>query len=408
LKAIRFSATIPRYAFTLVAGRLKREAYYSGPLATTYLAEIPEPELVNENWVKVKTRYGGVCGSDLGLIFLHDTPYTEPYVTTPCTLGHENVGMLAEVGAGVEGFSVGERVVVDPMLPCAAREIEPPCEPCSRGDFSQCLRMREGSLSPGFYSCYCQQCGGSWSEFFVAHQSQLLKVPDEMSDEEALIIEPFAVALHAVMRNAPRPGQTALVYGCGIIGMLTIASLKALFPECRVIVVARYPFQAEVARGYGADEVIMQREVGDLYTTVAELTGAQVLKPMIGGRYLNGGPEFVFECVGTPETIDDAVRMTRSGGTVVMVGLVNFAKGLDWTPIWFKELTVTGSLCSSVDTFEGRTMKDFEWARELISSGSVPVEHLFTHAWRLDQFEEVISTALTKGDTGCIKQAFRF
>jgi threonine dehydrogenase-like Zn-dependent dehydrogenase len=408
MKAIQFNASVPRYAFTMAAGRLKREAYYRGPASTTRLVDIPEPELVNENWVKVRTTYGGVCGSDINLMFLRDTPYTEPYTTMPFTIGHENVGRVAEVGSNVEGFSAGDRVVMDPMLSCAARDIEPPCEPCGRGDYSQCQNMREGSLSPGFYAGFCGPCGGSWSEYFVAHKSQLVKVPDSITDEEALLFEAFTVPLHSVMRNLPAPGETALVYGCGAIGMLAVASLKALAPECRVIVIARYPFQAEVARGYGAEEIIMQRDVDDLYAEVARLTGAQVLKPMIGDRYLNGGPDVVLDCVGSRDTLDDSLRMTTSGGRVVLIGLVNFAKGLDWTPIWFNELSVSGSLCSASDSYQGRTMKTFEWARDLIAGGKVRVEHLLTHVWKLDEYVEMIETATSKGGTGCIKQAFRF
>lgn len=408
MKAMRFNATVPRYIFTMGAGRLNKAAYYKGPLAPVYMDDVPEPELINENWVKVKTIYGGVCGSDISMIFLDDTPYSEPYITMPYTIGHENVGTIVEVGAGVEGFSAGERVVADPMLPCAARDIDPPCGPCARGDFSECLNLREGSLPPGLNLGFCEPVGGSWSEYFVAHPSQLLKVPEAMSDEEAVLIDVFASSLHPVMRNLPAAGETALIYGCGIIGMMAVAALKSFQPECRVIVIARYPFQAEVARGFGADEIIMQREVADLYGEMARLTGAQVLKPMIGGCYLNGGPDIIFDCVGHRDTVDDAFRMTKSGGTIVMIGLVTVPKGLDWTPVWFKELTIRGTLCSATETFDGRTQKTYDWAAELITTGKVEVKDLLTHVWRLEDYVSMIETATTKGNTGCIKQAFKF
>lgn len=408
MKAIQFNASVPRYVYAKAAGRLRPGAFYRGPLAPTRLVDVPAPEPVNGNWVKVRTIYGGVCGSDINLIFLRDTPYTEPYITMPFTIGHENVGLVASVGDNVEGFSVGDRVVVDPMLSCAARDMEPVCGPCGRGDYSQCLNMRDGSLPPGFYTGFCGPCGGSWSEQFVAHKSQLMKVPEAVSDEEALLLEAFTVPLHSVMRNLPAPGDTVLVYGCGAIGMLTVASLKALAPECRVIVVARYPFQAEVARGYGADEVIMQKDTDDLYSEVAERTDARVLKPMIGGRHLNGGPDMVLDCVGNRETLEDSLRMTRSGGKVVLIGLVNFVRGMDWTPVWFKELSVSGSLCSASDTYEGRSRKTFEWGRDLAAGGKVRLGHLLTHLWEVDEYEAMIETAVSKGSTGCIKQAFRF
>jgi len=408
MKAIRFNASIPRYAATLALGRIRQDAYYSGPLATTGIEEVPEPALVNDNWVKVRTTYGGVCGSDLNLIFLKNTPYSELYATMPFTMGHENAGTIAALGANVQGFSPGDRVVVDPMLSCAVREIDPPCEPCSRGDLSQCLNLREGTIPPGLYLGLGGSSGGSWSEYFVAHQSQLFKVPDEMSDEQALMTEALSVCVHAVMRNLPATGQTAVVYGCGIIGMLTLAALKALAPGCRTIVIARYPFQAEVASLFGADEVVMEREVGDLYDEMARLTGAQVLKPMIGGKFLNGGPDIIFDCVGHRDTMDNAFRMTRPGGMLVIVGAANVASGIDWTPIWFKELTIRGTLCSSTDTFEGKTQRSFQWSLDFMAAGKIKVDGLLTHAWTLDGFVPMIETATRKGDSGCIKQAFKF
>jgi len=408
MKAIRFNASIPRYASTMALGRIKKDAFYRGPLATTYMEDIPEPTLINENWVKIRTIYGGVCGSDINLIFLKETPYTEPFATMPFTLGHENVGRIVEVGCNVGGFFLGDRVVMDPMLACAARDIDPPCENCSRGDFSQCLNLREGTLPPGFYSGLGGIPGGSWSEYFLAHQSQLVTIPETMSDEQALMLEALSICVHSVMRNVPENGQTAVVYGCGVIGMLTIASLKALAPDCRLVVIARYPFQAEVARDFGAEEIIMQREVEDLYGEVARLTGAHVLKPMIGGKHLNGGPDITFDCVGHKETMDGAFRMTRSGGKVVMIGAIGIANGVDWTPVWFKELTIRGTLCSSTDTFEGKTLRTFEWARDLICGGQINVDHLLTHVWELDRYVQMIETATSKGSSGCIKQAFKF
>lgn len=408
MRAVRFNATIPRYVFTLAASRAWKNAYTKGPLCTTRLEDVPVPELPNEEWVRVRTVYGGVCGSDLNLIYLKNSTYSEPYTTMPITLGHENVGVIDKVGRRVEGYSVGDRVVVDPMMPCEARGIDPPCDRCAERDYSQCLNTRQGSIPPGFYMGFSAAAGGSWAESFLAHKSQLMRVPDAMSDEEAVLLEPLTIPLHAVMRNLPAPGDTVLVYGCGIIGMLSVASLKALVPECRVIAVARYGFQADIARGYGVDEVIMQRDVDDLYAEVARLTGAQVLKPTIGRGFLNGGPAMSLECVGSPDVLDDCLRMTRPGGTLVIVGAVGLAPGIDWTPIWFKELKVTGTLCSAADTFDGRTMKTFEWALDLVTSGKVKLDHLLTHVWDLEEYEAMLETARTKGDTGCVKQAFRF
>ena len=406
MKAIRFNATVPRYLIAKGPGQIIKALNYKGPLAPIFMDDVPEPELINENWVKIKTIYGGVCGSDIGMIFLEDTPFGEPYVTMPYTVGHENVGVIVEAGPGVKDFAVGDRVVADPMLPCAARDIDPPCGPCQRGDTSECLNMREGTLPQGFNLGFCTPVGGSWSEYFVAHHSQLMKVPDEMTDEQAIMLDILSSSLHAVMRNLPEPGQTVFVYGCGIVGMMATASLKAL-SDCRVIVIARYPHQAEIARGFGADEVIMQKQVDDLYAEIARLTDAQVLKPMIGPRFLNGGPDLVFDCVGHRETIDDAIRVTRAGGRIVIIGGLTVPRGIDWTPVWWKELAVKGTFCSSTETYQGKTQKTYAWAAELITSGKVKVDHLLTHIWKLDEYIQMIETATSKGDTGSIKQAFK-
>src|ERR687895_2865283 len=129
MKAISFAAPIPTYLGTLLAGKIS-DSLYVGRHACTRLADVEVPALPNDRWVRVRTRMGGICGSDLNVITLKASPSTSPFSSFPFVIGHENVGEIIEVGAGVRTARVGERVVANPLLCCEPRAIEPPCDAC--------------------------------------------------------------------------------------------------------------------------------------------------------------------------------------------------------------------------------------------------------------------------------------
>ncbi|MDI7275257.1 MAG: alcohol dehydrogenase catalytic domain-containing protein, partial [Anaerolineae bacterium] len=196
MRALQISDSVPRYLLTKVLGRVYRPAHW-GPFGLLQCREVPEPALPGPQWVKVRTRLGGICGSDLHSILLGDSPALSALTSFPFTLGHENVGVVAEVGPEVEGFQVGGRVVALSLLTCAARGVAEPCRFCRRGDYSLCQSFASGNLSPGIGVGYCRDTGGSWSACFVAHQSQLYAVPDRVSDENAVMVDAFSCGLHA-------------------------------------------------------------------------------------------------------------------------------------------------------------------------------------------------------------------
>ena len=406
MKAIQLIESIPRYVLTKALGAVYQPAFW-GPLAMLQYREVPEPSLPSPQWVKVKTRYGGICGSDMGTIFLKDSPALSAFVSFPFILGHENVGIIAEVGQEVEGFSPGDRVVAEPLLPCATRGIEPPCEFCQRGEFSLCQNFTKGDLAPGFAIGTCRDTGGSWSPYFVAHQSQLFPVPENISDDNALMVEPFSTALHAVMRNLPRDSDTVLVLGAGVIGLCTVAALRALGSGARVIVVAKYPFQGETAQQFGADEIVYLRQ-GDYFQKLAEALGGKLHTPMLGKRVMVGGADVVYECVGSSSSIDDSLRLTRSGGTVILVGLAAIPKGVDWTPIWLNELAIKGSYWCSTETFQGRRVRTFELALEFMAEGKLDLSPMVTHRFRLDEYKTALAVTANKGRYRVIKSVFVF
>jgi threonine dehydrogenase-like Zn-dependent dehydrogenase len=415
MKAVQFLGSVPRWVFSRAAGGFDRRAFYNG-LSNVVMREVTPPQLPNDEWVRVHTRYAGFCGSDKNLVLLHDSPSTSPFSSFPFTIGHENVGIAGEMGPAAAralagtGIGEGSRVVVDPLLSCVPRGISPVCPACARGDYSLCSNFTEGAVSPGFSIGTCRDTGGGWSEQFVAHYSQLIPVPDNVSSENAVLIDAFCSSLHPVMRNLPGDDDTVLIIGCGIIGISAVAAIRAMGSRARIIVLAKYKFQADAASRYGADEIVFMRskQGADYYAELADKLGGRLLQPMMGKRIAIGGANYVFDCVGSSTSIDDSLRFTAPGGTMVLVGLASFPKGVDWTPIWLKEIDVRGSFWASTEEFEGRNMRTYEVALELMRTGRLDLSPLLTHRFALNDYRRAIETNLNAGREGLIKSAFVF
>jgi L-iditol 2-dehydrogenase len=405
MKAISFAAPLPTYVTTLLAGKLS-DALYVGPHACTRLADIDAPVLPSDRWVRVRTRMGGICGSDLNVITLKASPSTSPFSSFPFVLGHENVGEIIEVGRAVRGARVGERVVVNPLLCCEPRGLQPPCDACAAGHHSRCAHFTDGALPPGMLIGTTRGLGGSWGEVFVAHESQLVRVPESAADEEAVLVEPFACSVHAVRSAMPASGERVLVIGAGSIGLLNVAALKALAPACHVTVLARHSFQAEHATRLGANHIVVAR--GDYLAELADAGQARLLKPIIGKPVGVGGFDRTFICIGGVRATDDAMRVTRAGGTLVLLGNSARMDGIDWTPLWLKELTLRGSLCYGEHRHVSPARDAFREAADLIASRDVAVKPLVTHVYPFTDYRAALATAMDKKASGSIKVAFRF
>lgn len=405
VKAIRFAAPIPTYLATKAAGAIAR-GWYVGPHACTRFGDVDEPALPNDRWVRVRTRLGGICGSDLNILTLSASPSTSPLSSFPFVLGHENVGDVIEVGRGVRGVAVGDRVSANPLLSCTPRGFDPACPPCRAGDESRCERFTDGPVPPGMLIGTTRGLGGSWGEQFVAHESRIVHVRDEMSDEQAVLIEPFACSVHAVRANLPQPAARVLVIGAGSIGLLTTAALHVLAPEASVTVAARYAFQTAHAARLGATHVVEVR--GDYLPALAEAAGTRLLQPILGKPIGIGGFDATFVCVGGAGGIDDAMRFTRAGGTIVLLGNTTTTRGLDLTPLWLKELTLRGSLCYGSHHHSGASRGSFEEAADLIATGAAPIAPLLTHTFTLSDYGRAIATAADRGGAQSVKVAFRF
>ena len=394
MKAVQYVRSIPRYLTARILGP-RIESVYTSPFGCVRLQEVTPPRLPGDAWVRVRPRLAGICGSDLATLTAQGSTYFDPFTSYPFTFGHEVVGEVTEVGAGVDDLRVGARVVLQPPLHCIVRGIEAPCSACSNGHAAHCHNVGRGCLASGIQTGYCADTGGGWSESLVAHRVQLHSIPESMQDDAAVLVEPFACCLHAALTTPVAAGATAVVLGAGTIGVLTVAALRAAGARGRIVVIAKHAHQARAARALGADTVVTP---DDLDGGLAELLGAQVQRRQLGRPVWIGGADVVFDCVGSDASLDDALRITRHQGLVVLVGMPGVPRGVDWTSIWHKELTVRGAYTSTTPTFRR--------ALERVAENGGAFDAIGIARFPLARYREAIHTARHAGRAGVMKTAF--
>ncbi len=389
----------PKILLTRILGRINPSAYY-WPTSPLKLAAIPDPKLPADDWVRVRNRLCGICGSDLHQLFVDAALDVAP-VALPSHqriyLGHEMVGEIVECGPAVKGFATGDRVVRwGRGDDCLARGRDELCPACQRGHRVLC----EYASEPREYHLI----GGGFSDTFIAPSAVLVLVPATLSDEQAIFTEPAAVAIHAAFRQRVNPGDKALIIGCGTIGYLLMQVLRYLEPGVEMTAVAQFPWQAPLAREFGADHVFMAGDDG--YTESAHLTGGRLYQGRLGNRMLMGGFDLVYDVVGQTNTLNNALRWTRAGGTVVLVGVNLHRMKLDLSPIWYQEVDLIGAVGHDVVEWQGEELSTFELAMCWMLAGVLRTAPLLTHCYPLAKYREAFERAVDKGETRSIKVAF--
>jgi threonine dehydrogenase-like Zn-dependent dehydrogenase len=350
----------------------------------------------------------GICGSDMGIFTCRESLTLAPFASYPFIVGHEVYGDIVELGNEVERFKAGDRVVVSGALGCAPRGISPACPLCQRGLPYLCENLTEGSLQPGLFIGACADTPGFMAEVGVAHESQLFKIPDGVSPEDAVMIDPFAHAPHMILRNDIKDNETVLVYGCGVMGLCTIVALRVLGFKGRILGVEVSPFHAEKAKEVGADEVIIPAKgKNHIYQMGSQLTGAKLYKPVLSKPLLIGGVNHAFDTVGTSETIDTSLRILANRGTFNLLGITE-PKGMDWTPIWLKELAIYGVYGYGLEVYYDKKVHDFALTLEWLEQGKLNLAQFVTHKFTLDQWQQALRVNLNKSAYKAIKVAFIF
>lgn len=386
------------------AGGAKHELLPALPCL--HLAEIPVPDLPGPDWVVVRSRVAGICGSDLGFLQNKPMPSAEPFFSVPFVPGHELFGEIEAVGPTATGFAPGQRVTVDPTLACPERGFSELCPGCAADHPSRCERFTEGRLPPGYLIGTCPQVGGGWGEYFVAPAARLHPIPDALGDAEASLVEPFSVCLRGVLEHLPAPGEDVIVLGAGTIGLLTVAALRAAQPSCRIGAVAKYPFQAELAGSLGADRVI--ELAGDPVEQVGQLLATRVYPLSTGGSVLAGGAARVFDSVTNTASLNQGLRMLRPGGTLVLLGLPAIPRGVDWSPMVLREIRVVGSFLYGNESFEGARRATFARAVAFLGERRADLRSIVPKQFSIDQYPEALATAAGKANHANVKVSFAF
>jgi len=391
--------SVPRIVLTRLLGRLWRGAHFS-PLSPLRLVDLPDPPLPAPGWVRVQNQLCGICGSDLHQLFVDASLDVAP-VALPSNqriyLGHEMVGQIVEAREVAPDLKVGDRVVRWGRLDdCLARGRADLCAPCARGHRVLC----QYSSEPREHA----PMGGGFGDTFIAPASSLVRVPDGVSDEQAILTEPVAVALHAAWRRRAEPGDKVLILGCGTIGFLLIQMVRLLQPDCEITALAQFPWQAELARTYGAQHTLLTSEDG--YARTADLTGARLYQGRGDNRMLLGGFDLVFDVVGIAPTLNNALRWTRAGGAVVLVGVNLHRMMLDITPIWYQEVNLIGAVGHDVVNWQGQRLSTFDLALRWMQTGGVNLDGMLTHRFPLAEYRLAFAVAMDKKEHRSVKVAF--
>lgn len=375
------------------------------------LREMEHPALKGDDWAVLKTRLTGICGSDTKQVLLDfegpaDSPMTA-FISFPQVLGHEVVATVEQAGPD-SGVAVGQRVVLNPWLSCEVRGIDPICPACEDGDLSLCWSFLDGSLAPGIHTGNSSDATGGFAEYLPAHRRMMFPIPDEISDEVAVLADPFSVALHAVTRNPPPPGGTVVVYGAGALGTCATAILAALHPDVKVATVAMWDGQRNLAEKLGATTFVPEpRE--ELIAALVEWSGGVLRTPWEGSLPIAwpGGIDVVYDTVGAPATLEVGLRVIKTRGTIVELGLSTMDR-CEWTPWYFKEARLIGSSAFGIEEVEGVRKHAIEHYLDLVASGRINLDGMLTHTFELDAWRSAFSTLIEQGSTGAIKCAFDF
>jgi threonine dehydrogenase-like Zn-dependent dehydrogenase len=355
---------------------------------------IDEPVVPGPGWYRVHTRLAGICGSDLSLVEGHASTYFEDWVSFPFVPGHEVVGELDD----------GTRVVLEPVLGHEARGFDPPFDGAAPGDGDDYAHLATSGaglhLEPGIQTGFCCSTGGGWAPSFVAHETQLHRIGDDMPDERAVLVEPLAGGIHAALLTWPTVADATdpvvAVLGAGTMGLAAVAGLRRYVPGVRIVVGARYPHQQAIARAFGADEVVRPDE---LPRAVRRMVGCHVV-----GGHLTSGAHATIDAVGTAATVAECLRITRPRGRVVLLGMPADVT-LDLTGLWHRETELKGAYTYGTETMpDGRRVRTFELA--LDTATAVGVERLLSATYRLADHVDAIAHAASAGRRGGVKVAF--
>jgi 2-desacetyl-2-hydroxyethyl bacteriochlorophyllide A dehydrogenase len=323
---------------------MKAAVWYGGK--DLRIEELPLPK-IKDNEVLVQVKAVSICGSDV-----HAYLGVSKRRVPPLVMGHEFSGEIASVGSKVKNLRVGERVVVEPIVSCGI------CQLCRLGRNNICQNLSLVGL----------HVSGAFSENVAVPARKCYPLPKTVSFEEASLTEPLAVAVHAVTLAAVEKTTTIAIIGSGAIGLMTLQVAKSIGVNS-IVVLDTLAYRLALARKLGATATINVKDEDPLQ---------KILK--------DGGVDIVFEAVGHQETVQQGLAMVKTGGKVIVIGMLEEMMQLPMLDITVKELALQGSY--------GYTSDDFQQALTLLAKGNINVKPLITHQFPLHEIKrgfEVLS-----------------
>lgn len=318
-----------------------KQAIMTSPGVIEY-NEVPVPA-VGDDQIKVRMKRIGVCGSDI-----HVNHGKHPYTSYPVVQGHEVSAQVVEIGKNVTNVKVGDKVTIQPQVVCGK------CYPCTHGMYNDCEVLKV----MGF------QTTGMASDYFVVDAKKALALPEDMSWDHGAMIEPLAVAVHAVRRFGDVNGKTALVLGGGPIGNLVAQTLKAM-GATKVMISELSAYRLETAEKCGIKTVNPSKE--DLGDAIISYFGKD-------------GADVIFECIGINPTMDQAITYARKGSDIVVVGVFGDLGTINMGFIQDHELRLIGTAMYREE--------DYIKAIELVSEGKIAFDPLITHHFSFDEYKK--------------------
>lgn len=331
---------------------MSNRAFYQTGLEKIEAGEAPMPQIKADE-VLVKVQAVGVCGSDLH--YYSKGSIGNFVVEYPFILGHEAAGQVVAVGGDVKDLKPGDRVCMEPGIPCMH------CEECLTGHYNLCKDVRFWATPP-YDGCLCE---------YVAHPAAFtFKIPDNMSYVEGALVEPLAIGLHAANMGGVKLGQTVAILGAGCIGLVTLLAAKA----------------------YGATQLIVgdvidkrlskAAEFGAITVNTANEDFSQRVMALTNGR----GADVVIDCAGFSATVQQSLKSARAAGMVIIVGLgADHLDGVDAGMMSTKELTVKS-------IFRYRNL--YPTAINAIADGRIDVKRIVSHSFKFDDTPEAFATCL--------------
>lgn len=320
------------------------KAVYVDDAYTVVVKDVDIPE-ISANEVLIKVKVAGICGSDI-----HTYKGLHPFRKPPVIIGHEIAGEIVKVGAAVTKFKLGDRVTVEPQLGCGT------CEYCLTGKVNYCVNRG----APGIGNWY-----GAMAEYFSAPEQMTFKLPDDMNYEQGVLVEPFAVGVHAVRKADIGVGDKVAVLGAGPIGLLAMAAAKAAGATTLLVTdVMDYALHSAVKMGATHTLNIMDKP-----------EWMSEAKALVGGEF-----DKVLIAAGVPGIIDQSLALLRKGGRMVTIAMFHGTQTFDIHNLQNQEKEIIGCM-----TY---TREDTIAAIDLIGAGAINEEAIITHRLTYEQAAE--------------------